>query len=102
MRTWTPDNPKAGLMAHKRDVILKAALAGFLEDGFAGSSVNRIAENAGVDGSVVAQKVKEGEGNFVYNALTHEYGDMMKMGVIVPTKVERTALQNAARPRVRK
>jgi AcrR family transcriptional regulator len=48
MRTWTPDNPKAGLMAHKRDVILKAALAGFLEDGFAGSSVNRIAENAGV------------------------------------------------------
>jgi AcrR family transcriptional regulator len=35
-------------MAHKRDVILKAALAGFLEDGFAGSSVNRIAENAGV------------------------------------------------------
>ena len=48
MRTWTPDNPKAGLMARKRDVILKAALAGFLEDGFAGSSVNRIAENAGV------------------------------------------------------
>jgi AcrR family transcriptional regulator len=48
MRTWTPDNPKAGLMARKRAVILKAALAGFLEDGFAGSSVNRIAENAGV------------------------------------------------------
>jgi AcrR family transcriptional regulator len=48
MRTWTPDNPKAGLMARKRDVILKTALAAFLEDGYAGSSVNRIAENAGV------------------------------------------------------
>ncbi len=58
--------------------------------------IKQIAENAGVDGSVIAQKVKEGEGNFGYNALTHEYGDMMKMGVIVPTKVERTALQNAA------
>jgi chaperonin GroEL len=58
--------------------------------------IKQISENAGVDGSVVAQKVKEGEGNFGYNALTHEYGDMMKMGVIVPTKVERIALQNAA------
>jgi chaperonin GroEL len=61
------------------------------------SPIKQIAENAGVDGSVVAQKVKENhETNFGYNALTHEYGDMMKMGVIVPTKVERTALQNAA------
>ena len=58
--------------------------------------IKQIAENAGVDGSVIAQKVKEGEGNFGYNALTHEYGDLMKMGVIVPTKVERIALQNAA------
>src|SRR4051812_949464 len=58
--------------------------------------IKQIAENAGVDGSVIAQKVKEGEGTFGYNALTHEYGDMMKMGVIVPTKVERIALQNAA------
>jgi chaperonin GroEL len=58
--------------------------------------IKQISENAGMDGSVVAQKVKEGEGNFGYNALTHEYGDMMKMGVIVPTKVERIALQNAA------
>ena len=48
MRTWTADDPKAGLMARKRDLILKAALAAFLEDGYAGSSVNRIAENAGV------------------------------------------------------
>jgi len=48
MRTWTADDPKAGLMARKRDLMLKAALAAFLEDGYAGSSVNRIAENAGV------------------------------------------------------
>jgi len=61
------------------------------------SPIKQIAENAGVDGSIVAQKVKEShETNFGYNALTHEYGDLMKMGVIVPTKVERTALQNAA------
>ena len=54
-------------------------------------------DNAGVDGAVIAQKVKESsEANFGYNALTHEYGDLMKMGVIVPTKVERSALQNAA------
>ncbi len=59
--------------------------------------IKQIAENAGVDGSVIAQKVKENpEVAFGYNALTHEYGDLMKMGVIVPTKVERTALQNAA------
>ncbi|MFN4243021.1 MAG: chaperonin GroEL [Tepidisphaerales bacterium] len=59
--------------------------------------IKQICENAGVDGSVVAQKVKESKDvNFGYNALTHEYGDLMKMGVIVPTKVERIALQNAA------
>ena len=59
--------------------------------------IKQIAENAGEDGSVIAQKVKENDSvNFGYNALTHEYGDMLKMGVIVPTKVERSALQNAA------
>jgi chaperonin GroEL len=59
--------------------------------------IKQISENAGVDGSVVAQRVKDNsETNYGYNALTHEYGDLMKMGVIVPTKVERTALQNAA------
>ena len=56
-----------------------------------------IASNAGIDGSVVAQKVFESkDANFGYNALTAEYGDMLKMGVIVPAKVERVALQNAA------
>src|SRR6476469_7795266 len=59
--------------------------------------IKQIVENAGGDGGVVAQKVKEStDANFGYNALTHQYGDMLKMGVIVPTKVERTALQNAA------
>src|SRR5258705_8080014 len=59
--------------------------------------IKQIVENAGGDGAVVAQKIKESnEVNFGYNALTHEYGDLLKMGVIVPTKVERTALQNAA------
>jgi chaperonin GroEL len=59
--------------------------------------VKQIAANCGLDGSVIASKVEEGsETNFGYNALTHEYGDLMKMGVIVPTKVERVALQNAA------
>ncbi len=59
--------------------------------------IKQIAANCGLDGSVVAQKVQEGKGAaFGYNALTHEYGDLIKMGVIVPTKVERIALQNAA------
>jgi chaperonin GroEL len=59
--------------------------------------IKQIAKNAGLDGSIVAQKVMEStEKNFGYNALTKQYGDMMKFGVIVPTKVERTALQNGA------
>ena len=59
--------------------------------------IRQIAENAGLDGSIVAQKVAENpDPNFGYNALTGEYGDMIKMGVLVPTKVERVALQNAA------
>ncbi|GMU32460.1 MAG: chaperonin GroEL [Planctomycetia bacterium] len=59
--------------------------------------IKAIAENAGVDGSIVAQKIFESKDvNFGYNALTDEYGDMISMGVLVPTKVERVALQNAA------
>ena len=55
-----------------------------------------IAGNAGVDGSIVVEKVKDGAANFGFNALTHHYEDLVKAGVIVPTKVERIALQNAA------
>ena len=59
--------------------------------------IKQIAENAGLDGSIVAQKVTESkDANFGYNALAGEYGDMIKMGVLVPTKVERVAIQNAA------
>ncbi len=59
--------------------------------------VKQIAENAGLDGSIVCQKVQEAkDDNFGYNALTEEYGDLVKMGVIVPLKVERVALENAA------
>jgi len=55
-----------------------------------------IASNAGDEPSVVVAKVIAGEGNFGYNAATGEYGDLVKSGVIDPTKVTRTALQNAA------
>jgi chaperonin GroEL len=59
--------------------------------------IKQIAANCGLDGSVIAAKIEENDvANYGYNALTHVYGDMLKMGVIVPTKVERVALQNAA------
>jgi chaperonin GroEL len=52
--------------------------------------------NAGDEPSVVVNKVIEGKGNFGYNAASSEYGDMLEMGVVDPTKVTRVALQNAA------
>jgi len=55
-----------------------------------------IAGNAGIDGSIVVQKVKEGRNGFGFNARTEVYEDLVKAGVIDPTKVVRTALQNAA------
>ncbi len=55
-----------------------------------------IAANAGDEPSVVIARVEEAEGNFGYNAATGEYGDLVEIGVIDPTKVTRTALQNAA------
>ncbi len=61
--------------------------------------IKQIVSNAGLDGSVIAQKILEGgEGglNFGFDAAKCKYGDMVKFGIIVPTKVERTALQNAA------
>jgi len=59
--------------------------------------IKQIATNAGLDGSIVAQKVLEStETNFGYEAVSKQYGDMVKFGIIVPTKVERTALQNGA------
>ena len=58
--------------------------------------IRQIVENAGMEGSVVVQKVKEGKGDFGYNARTDKYEKLLKAGVIDPTKVARTALENAA------
>ncbi|MEO0559723.1 MAG: chaperonin GroEL [Bacteroidota bacterium] len=58
--------------------------------------LRQIANNAGVEGSIVVQKVKEGDAAFGFNARTEEYGDLIQMGVVDPTKVTRTALENAA------
>src|SRR5688572_21047094 len=58
--------------------------------------LRRIAENAGVEGSIVVDKVKAGKGAFGFNAATEQYEDLVQAGVIDPTKVVRSALQNAA------
>ncbi len=58
--------------------------------------LTQIAANAGQDGGIVCEKVAEGKGAFGYNALTNKYEDLVKAGVIDPTKVTRTALQNAS------
>ena len=58
--------------------------------------IRQIANNAGVEGSVVVEKVKDGKGAFGFNAETNAYEDLMKAGIIDPTKVTRFALQNAA------
>lgn len=58
--------------------------------------LRQICENAGIEGSIVVQKVKEGKGDFGYNARTDVYENLIKAGVIDPTKVGRVALENAA------
>lgn len=81
---------KPGKLSHDEkvgyDIIVRACRA----------PLTQIADNAGVDGGVVCEKVTGGEGNYGYNAATDKYEDMVKAGVIDPTKVTRTALQNAA------
>jgi chaperonin GroEL len=81
-----------------------ASLTGDNEDQTAGINIARrameeplrqIVTNAGDEASVVLAKVDEGDGNFGYNAASGEYGDMIEMGILDPTKVTRTALQNA-------
>ncbi|MBN4053925.1 chaperonin GroEL [Haliea sp. AH-315-K21] len=59
------------------------------------SPLRQIAENAGDDGAVILDKVRSSKGNEGYNAATGEYGDMLKMGILDPTKVTRSALQAA-------
>ena len=68
------------------DIVLRACRA----------PLTLIAENAGQDGGIVCEKVAEAKGNLGYNALTDHYEDLVKAGVIDPTKVARTALANAA------
>ena len=58
--------------------------------------LRQIATNAGLEGSIVVERVKNGKGAFGFNAATDEYEDLIQAGVIDPTKVVRTALQNAA------
>ena len=75
---------------HDQDAGIKIVLRALEEP------LRAIAANAGDEPSVIVAKVLEGSGNHGYNAATGEYGDLMTMGVIDPTKVTRTALQNAA------
>ncbi len=75
---------------HDQDVGIQIALRAMEEP------LRQIVENAGSEGSVVLNKVLEGKGSYGFNAATGEYGDMLTMGILDPTKVTRTALQNAA------
>jgi len=75
---------------HDQDAGVKIVLRAIEEP------LRQIVKNCGEEPSVVVNKVLEGKGNYGYNAGTSEYGDMMAMGVLDPTKVTRTALQNAA------
>ena len=75
---------------HDQDAGIKIVLRAIEEP------LRQIVNNCGEEASVVVNKVLEGKGNYGYNAQTGEYGDMMEMGVLDPTKVTRIALQNAA------
>ena len=75
---------------HDQDVGIQIAMRAMEEP------LRQIVENAGGEGSVVLHKVMEGKGSFGFNAATGEYGDMLAMGILDPTKVTRTALQNAS------
>ena len=58
--------------------------------------LRQIAANAGVEGSVILEHVRSGKTGYGYNAATGEYGDMLSFGIVDPTKVTRSALENAA------
>jgi chaperonin GroEL len=75
---------------HDQDVGVSIALRAMEEP------LRQIVSNAGAEASVVLHTVADGEGNYGYNASNGEYGDMVEMGILDPTKVTRTALQNAA------
>ncbi len=75
---------------HDQDVGISIALRAMEEP------LRQIVGNAGEEASVILSKVEEGKANFGYNAATGEYGDMIEMGILDPTKVTRSALQNAS------
>ncbi|MFA6423861.1 MAG: chaperonin GroEL [Candidatus Magasanikbacteria bacterium] len=77
-------------MTHEEEVAVKI-LRRALEE-----PLRQIAENAGIDGAVVVEEVKKLSGNMGYNVATEQYEDLVKSGIIDPTKVTRSALQNAA------
>ena len=94
-----------GGVALVRSLRAVSALAGTSEDENTGIAIvsfameeplYQIVANTGEDGEVVLNRVREGKGSFGYNAATGEYGDMIEMGIVDPTKVTRLALQNAA------
>ena len=60
------------------------------------SPLRQITENAGIEGSIVVQKIKEGTADFGFNAKTEEFENLLAAGIIDPTKVTRVALENAA------
>ncbi len=75
---------------HEQDVGISIARRAMEEP------LRQIVANAGEEPSVIVNKVKEGKGNFGYNAANGDFGDMIEMGILDPTKVTRSALQNAA------
>ena len=94
-----------GVALLRAQVALEKIESGLSDDQQAGVSIvrraiesplRRIAENAGHEGSVVVERVRNEKGGYGFNAASEEYGDLIKAGVIDPTKVVRTALQNAA------
>jgi chaperonin GroEL len=96
--------PGGGVALLRAQSSLERAESGLSEDQRAGVSIVRraleaplrkIAENAGHEGSVVVERVRNEKGAYGFNAASEEYGDLVKMGVIDPTKVVRSALQNA-------
>src|ERR1017187_3658219 len=102
---WEEGHLPRGGVALVRAKLAVAGLKGDNHDQDAGitivlrameSPLRAIVANAGDEPSVVVNKVNEGKGSFGYNAATSEYGDMLAMGVVDPTKVTRVALQNAA------
>ncbi|OHB89441.1 MAG: chaperonin GroL [Planctomycetes bacterium RIFCSPHIGHO2_02_FULL_40_12] len=97
--------PGGGVALLRTENALKKVEAGLDEDEKVGLNIIRksleaplrqIADNAGLNGVLIVQKVKELEGNFGFDVVNEKYTDLVKAGVIDPTKVVRTALQNAA------